>query len=296
MAGACAARPRHPCGAPGHHPSRPKQAARISRACQRRPSSPRAGRPATSRCIGARMGWAMASRARAGALAEGRDVLFNGSRAALAEALAAFPDLQVILITARRTRCWRGGLAARGRESGRRIMAARLARAGFALPPGSAAQMVVNDGTPEDGLARLLRRASAGQGHSGAAGGNDPSAASPNRHRSSITKGRGRTGAKCASRRWRPRPPVHRQPVGQGQVEAEFLHHEGIAPKVQQFALARGQGFGAAAGDLGLGQGARGVSSAATTAGGQGSSGAPSHPRAPAPESHQGSPAPARRR
>ena len=47
---------------------------------------------------------------------------------------------------------------------------------------------------------------------------------------------------------------IRGQPVGQGHVKAEFLHHERIAPAVQQLALAFGQTVGAAAGHLGLGQ------------------------------------------
>ena len=40
------------------------------------------------------------------------------------------------------------------------------------------------------------------------------------------------------------------QPVGQRQVKAELLHHEGIAPAIEQLALAQAQPFGAAPGDL----------------------------------------------
>ncbi len=46
-------------------------------------------------------------------------------------------------------------LAARGREESADILA-RLDRAGFALPPGLAVTEVVNDGTPEEGISRLL--------------------------------------------------------------------------------------------------------------------------------------------
>jgi phosphonate metabolism protein PhnN/1,5-bisphosphokinase (PRPP-forming) len=81
-------------------------------------------------------------------------VVFNGSRAALPAAKAAFPDLRVIVVTAPdavlATR-----LAARGREAEADIRA-RLARAAFALPDGITAVTVVNDGAPEQGVARLL--------------------------------------------------------------------------------------------------------------------------------------------
>ncbi len=46
-------------------------------------------------------------------------------------------------------------LAARGREAAGDIRA-RLDRAAFALPPGIAAQVVLNDGTPAEGIRRLL--------------------------------------------------------------------------------------------------------------------------------------------
>ncbi len=87
-------------------------------------------------------------------LAGGGDVIFNGSRAALPQALAAFPDLRVILVTAPDA-VLAARLAARGREAAGDIEA-RLRRAGFALPPGIAARVVVNDGTPEAGTAALL--------------------------------------------------------------------------------------------------------------------------------------------
>jgi ribose 1,5-bisphosphokinase len=81
-------------------------------------------------------------------------VLFNGSRAALAAAAAAFPGLRVILVTAPPA-VLAARLAARGREQAAEI-AARLDRGGFALPAGIAAAEVVNDGAPEVGVARLL--------------------------------------------------------------------------------------------------------------------------------------------
>lgn len=82
------------------------------------------------------------------------DVIFNGSRAALPSALAAFPDLRVIVLTA--PDCILAArLATRGRESAGDIEA-RLKRASFALPDGIAAEVVLNDGSLEDGVTRLL--------------------------------------------------------------------------------------------------------------------------------------------
>jgi ribose 1,5-bisphosphokinase len=81
-------------------------------------------------------------------------VLFNGSRAALPLALQVFPTLRVILVTAPDA-VLADRLSARGRESADDIRD-RLARAGFALPPGITATTVVNDSTPEVGIARLL--------------------------------------------------------------------------------------------------------------------------------------------
>ena len=81
-------------------------------------------------------------------------VLFNGSRAALAQAVEKLPGLGVILITAP-TAILAARLAERGRESARDIQT-RLERAGFELPPGIHAQIVINDGPVERGVARLL--------------------------------------------------------------------------------------------------------------------------------------------
>ena len=87
-----------------------------------------------------------------GPLQRGATVLFNGSRAALPQARAAFPRLEVVMVTAPvpvlATR-----LAARGRESAAAI-AARLERSLLAPPAG--ARVVVNDGTVAEGVARLL--------------------------------------------------------------------------------------------------------------------------------------------
>ena len=82
------------------------------------------------------------------------DVIFNGSRAVLSEAAKVFPDLRVILVTAPED-VLAARLSARGRESVADIRA-RLDRAGFSLPEGVRARTVLNDGTPEAGIARLL--------------------------------------------------------------------------------------------------------------------------------------------
>lgn len=81
-------------------------------------------------------------------------VIFNGSRVALPAALAAFPGLRVILVTAPDA-VLAARLASRGRESEADVLR-RLARAAFALPEGVEAVTVANDGRPEDGIARLL--------------------------------------------------------------------------------------------------------------------------------------------
>lgn len=86
-------------------------------------------------------------------LTQGRDVLLNGSRGAIDQALAAFPDMAVIVITAPES-ILAQRLAARGRESADDI-AQRLERASFALPSGVFAMEVSNDSTPEIGTARL---------------------------------------------------------------------------------------------------------------------------------------------
>ena len=87
-------------------------------------------------------------------LAGGGPVIFNGSRAALPQALARLPGLRVVLVTAPVALLARR-LAARGRETEADI-AARLDRAGFAMPPGVDHVTVVNDASPEQGIARLL--------------------------------------------------------------------------------------------------------------------------------------------
>ncbi len=88
-------------------------------------------------------------------LAQGRDVLFNGSRSALAAARAAFPGLRVVCITAPAA-VLAARLAARGRE-GADDIAARLARASYDLPGDIAVLDVCNDDSPTVGIARLLQ-------------------------------------------------------------------------------------------------------------------------------------------
>lgn len=87
-------------------------------------------------------------------LEAGCDVIFNGSRAALRQARAVLPGLTVILVTAP-VAVLADRLAARGRETAPDI-AARLERAGFALPEGLAARVVQNDATLAEGVARFL--------------------------------------------------------------------------------------------------------------------------------------------
>ena len=82
------------------------------------------------------------------------DVIFNGSRAALPLAAQVFPGLRVILVTAPDI-ILAARLAARGRETPEDIRA-RLSRAPFQMPDGIAFQTVVNDASPEVGIARLL--------------------------------------------------------------------------------------------------------------------------------------------
>jgi phosphonate metabolism protein PhnN/1,5-bisphosphokinase (PRPP-forming) len=82
------------------------------------------------------------------------DLIFNGSRAALTKATSVFPDLQVIHVTAPDA-VLAARLAARAREAEADIRA-RLARAAFTLPEGITARTVVNDGTPDEGIARFL--------------------------------------------------------------------------------------------------------------------------------------------
>jgi ribose 1,5-bisphosphokinase len=87
-------------------------------------------------------------------LAAPGDVIFNGSRAALPQAVQVFPNLRVILVTAPDP-ILAARLAARGRETEADIRQ-RLTRAAFTLPAGITAQTVINDGALETGIDRLL--------------------------------------------------------------------------------------------------------------------------------------------
>lgn len=87
-------------------------------------------------------------------LALGRDVIFNGSRAALPQAMARFPGLAVLVIGAPEA-----VLAARLRDRGREAAEdrrARLVRQVPDLPAGLRHWRIVNDTTREAGIARLL--------------------------------------------------------------------------------------------------------------------------------------------
>lgn len=88
-------------------------------------------------------------------LPQGRTVILNGSRAALAQARAAFPNLTVIHITAPLS-VLADRLAARGRET-RADIEARLARADTALPADIPVIEIVNDTTPNAAITRLLQ-------------------------------------------------------------------------------------------------------------------------------------------
>jgi ribose 1,5-bisphosphokinase len=89
-----------------------------------------------------------------GMLAAGRPVLFNGSRAALAEAARAFPELKVIHVTAR-PEVLRQRLLSRGRESAREIEK-RLKRARVSLPSGLEVLELDNSGDLETALYAVL--------------------------------------------------------------------------------------------------------------------------------------------
>ena len=88
-------------------------------------------------------------------LAQGHWVLLNGSRAYLPEALARFPDLVAVHITAS-PQVLRERLLSRGRET-REEVEARVQRAlAYTPPPGAASLEVHNDGALSDAGQRLL--------------------------------------------------------------------------------------------------------------------------------------------
>ena len=87
-------------------------------------------------------------------LGRGVNVVFNGSRAAIPLALARFPDLVVLRISAP-SKVLAERLAARGRETAPEIEA-RLARASYEVPAGLPVIDIANDASPEIGISRLL--------------------------------------------------------------------------------------------------------------------------------------------
>jgi len=88
------------------------------------------------------------------ALAQGRTVVVNVSRAVLGEARARFAKVKVISIMADPARLAER-LALRGRESPADIQA-RLARAGAVAVTGEDVVEVRNDGTPDEGVALMV--------------------------------------------------------------------------------------------------------------------------------------------
>lgn len=88
------------------------------------------------------------------ALTEGRDVIFNGSRAVLVAAWERYPNLCVIHVTAS-VPVLAERLAARGRES-RDEIARRLARASYEFPRGIPIRVVENDGSLAEAIAAFL--------------------------------------------------------------------------------------------------------------------------------------------
>lgn len=84
----------------------------------------------------------------------GRDVLFNGSRAALEAAAVIFPELVVIRVTAA-SAVLMDRLLARGRET-REEIAARVQRASYEVPAGLKVIDISNDGPLEAGVAQFL--------------------------------------------------------------------------------------------------------------------------------------------
>lgn len=88
------------------------------------------------------------------AMHEGRDVIFNGSRAMLGEAWAAFPGLTVIHVTAP-VPILAERLAARGRE-GKADIARRLARTVYDIPPWIDVKVVENAGALDEAVSAFL--------------------------------------------------------------------------------------------------------------------------------------------
>lgn len=87
-------------------------------------------------------------------LARGRHVIANVSRAVLAGLIERFPSYCIVEINAA-PEILAERLAHRGRESAADI-AERLAREASEYPPGAKRITLLNDRTPEEGVARLL--------------------------------------------------------------------------------------------------------------------------------------------
>jgi ribose 1,5-bisphosphokinase len=87
-------------------------------------------------------------------LAQGLDVVFNGSRAAIPAAFARFAGLTVLRISAP-SKVLAERLAARGRETASEIET-RLARASYDVPEGPPIIDIANDASPEIGVRRVL--------------------------------------------------------------------------------------------------------------------------------------------
>lgn len=88
------------------------------------------------------------------ALSQGRDVIFNGSRAMLGPAWEHYPSLGVIHVTAS-VPVLAERLAARGRET-RDDIARRLARASYEIPYGIPIRVVENNGPLDQAVAAFL--------------------------------------------------------------------------------------------------------------------------------------------
>lgn len=102
-------------------------------------------------------------------LAQGQWVLLNGSRAYLADALARFPDLVAVHITAS-PQVLRQRLLSRGRETADQVES-RVQRAMAFIPPAGVASLEVhNDSTLDDAgklLLQALRQLPGWPGHGG---------------------------------------------------------------------------------------------------------------------------------
>lgn len=88
------------------------------------------------------------------AMSEGRDVIFNGSRAMLGAAWEVFPGLTVVHVTAS-IPVLADRLAQRGRETKDEI-ARRLTRASYEIPYGIGVRVVENNGRLDDAVAAFL--------------------------------------------------------------------------------------------------------------------------------------------